>query len=116
MLACPEADCGWRALAPSRRAALSQLAEHLVDEHGTVVDADVPEGEVQVRRDGEWRTLPVEEAAVDEEPDAGDARRNASGGDDGERGSGDVERDGRDGDVERDGDERDRRDDADARD
>lgn len=65
MLACPEDDCGWQAVAPSRRAALAQLAEHLVAEHGTVVDADVPEGTVQVRQNGEWTTVPVEDATRD---------------------------------------------------
>lgn len=71
MLACPDEDCGWQAVAPSRRAGLAQLAEHLVAEHGTVVDADVPEGTVQMRRDGEWTTVPIEEATGDD-CDAGD--------------------------------------------
>jgi hypothetical protein len=39
-------------------AAEEALAEHVVREHATEVDADVPEGMVQVRvGDGEWRTM-----------------------------------------------------------
>lgn len=64
MYECPQDGCGWRAVAPSRRAAHDQYAEHVVDEHAEVVDGDIPDGMVQVRlgKDDEWRTVTLEEA------------------------------------------------------
>ncbi|MFB6107500.1 MAG: hypothetical protein ABEJ82_01505 [Haloplanus sp.] len=61
---CSHPDCSWRAIAPSDRAAWTQYAEHLVTEHARTVDADIPEGMVQIKLDGadEWVTATVEEA------------------------------------------------------
>jgi len=50
-------------MAPTAAAGRRQLAEHLVAEHTDSVDAEVPEGKVQVSLDGEeWVTVTVEEA------------------------------------------------------
>ncbi len=64
MLCCSHPGCSWRAVAPSRDAAWDQYAEHLVGEHARTVDADIPEGMVQVRfgTDEEWVTTTPEEA------------------------------------------------------
>ena len=64
MLQCPHTGCRWHAIAPSKNVALRRYAEHIVDEHSTAVDADVPEGMVQVRlrRDGPWITTTRERA------------------------------------------------------
>lgn len=64
MVRCSHPGCSWQAIAPSESAAWSQYAEHLVAEHARTVDADVPEGMVQVKlREGdEWITATVEEA------------------------------------------------------
>lgn len=64
MLTCSHPGCSWRALAPSEDAALDRYAEHLVAEHARTVDADIPEGMIQVKLDGEddWITTTVEEA------------------------------------------------------
>lgn len=63
---CPETNCGWQAIAASESAAQAQLSEHLVDEHTESVDADIPDGKVQVRSgdDDEWLTMTVEQAAA----------------------------------------------------
>jgi hypothetical protein len=55
---CPNADCSWRAIAPSTDAAREQYARHVLEEHAREVDADIPEGKVQVKLhpDGEWFT------------------------------------------------------------
>jgi hypothetical protein len=72
MVRCEQEDCGWVAIAPSERAAWRQYEEHVLDEHVESVDADVPDGHVQVRTDdGEWKTLTIEEA---EEGLDGDSR------------------------------------------
>lgn len=73
MIRCPHDDCGWRAVAPSRDAATQQFAEHVVAEHAREVDADVPEGMVQVKveREGEWLTMtPTEARALHDRGDA----------------------------------------------
>lgn len=64
MLHCSHPDCGWQAIAPSEEAARTQYADHLVDEHARTVEADIPEGMVQIRLhdDGEWITTTVEDA------------------------------------------------------
>lgn len=64
MIDCPYDGCSWQAIAPSEDAALAQYAEHMVDEHSKTVDADIPEGMVQVklREGGEWITTTPEEA------------------------------------------------------
>lgn len=64
MQTCGLADCGWHALAPSSQAATRRFERHLLADHVEVVDDDVPEGTVKVRRDGdaEWSVVPVEEA------------------------------------------------------
>jgi len=65
MIRCPDPDCGWQAIAPSDDAARDQYAAHLVDAHTESVDAEVPEGMVQVRvGDGEWRTMTAEQATT----------------------------------------------------
>jgi hypothetical protein len=68
MQSCGFADCGWHALAPSRRAATRQFERHLLADHVEVVDDDVPAGTVKVRRDGdaEWTAVPVEDALGDD--------------------------------------------------
>ena len=64
MVRCAYEGCGWQAIAPSREAADEQYAEHIVTEHAETVDADIPDGMVQVRdgEDAEWRTMTVEQA------------------------------------------------------
>ncbi|MFC6865117.1 hypothetical protein ACFQGE_16840 [Halomicroarcula sp. GCM10025817] len=64
MLRCSHEGCAWRAIAPSEAAARAQLADHVATEHATTVDADIPDGKVQVRLDGddEWQTVTLEEA------------------------------------------------------
>lgn len=64
MVRCSHPDCAWQAIAPSEDAALTQYAAHLVDEHTRTVDADIPEGMVQIklRSDDEWVTTTLEEA------------------------------------------------------
>lgn len=61
---CQRPNCGWEAIAPSGAAAREQYAEHLVEAHTTTVEAEVPDGMVQVRagEDDEWTTVTVEEA------------------------------------------------------
>lgn len=61
---CSYPNCSWRAVAPSAAAAWPQYAEHIVAEHAQSVDADIPEGMVQLKRDGddEWLTVTPEEA------------------------------------------------------
>ncbi|RBI64540.1 hypothetical protein DMJ13_08700 [halophilic archaeon] len=63
MVRCEQEDCGWVAIAPSGRAAWRQYEEHVLAEHVETVEADVPDGHVQVRTDdGEWTTMEIEEA------------------------------------------------------
>lgn len=64
MRQCPLPHCGWQAIAPSEEAASRQLEEHFLEVHTEEVDADIPEGMVQVRcgPDDEWRTMTPEEA------------------------------------------------------
>lgn len=62
MYSCERADCGWQSIAPSEEAAFEQYVDHLLDEHTRVVEADVPEGTVQVRVGDEWRTVARAEA------------------------------------------------------
>lgn len=61
---CPHPGCSWQAIAPTTDAALTQYAEHLVEEHSRTVDVDIPEGMVQIKlhEDGEWITTTFEEA------------------------------------------------------
>ncbi|MFC7047349.1 hypothetical protein ACFQH6_19755 [Halobacteriaceae archaeon GCM10025711] len=48
---------------PSEQAAREQYRAHLRDAHIQEVDADIPDGMVQVQvDDGEWRTVTPEEA------------------------------------------------------
>jgi predicted small metal-binding protein len=64
MYRCPRPECGWQAIAPSDAAAKEQYMEHLVDEHTKEVDADIPDGMVQVKlgAQGEWVNVTLEEA------------------------------------------------------
>ncbi|MFC6973577.1 hypothetical protein ACFQL1_01135 [Halomicroarcula sp. GCM10025709] len=59
---CSHDGCRWQAIAASAAGARRQYAEHLVATHTEQVDADVPEGKVQVRVDDEWETMTVEQA------------------------------------------------------
>ena len=63
MQSCPHPDCGWTPVAPSAAAAREQFATHVVAAHGREVDEDVPEGTIQVRRDGDddWVTVDVDD-------------------------------------------------------
>lgn len=51
-------------MAPTEAAGVRQLATHVVTEHATEVDAEVPEGMVQVKLDAEseWLTVTPAEA------------------------------------------------------
>lgn len=64
MLRCSHPGCSWQALAPSESVAWTRYAEHLVAEHARSVDADIPEGMVQIKLDADegWITTTVEEA------------------------------------------------------
>lgn len=64
MVECSYAGCSWQSIAPSAAAAREQYAEHIVDEHARTVDAEIPEGMVQVKleSEGEWITTTIEEA------------------------------------------------------
>ncbi|MFB6183605.1 MAG: hypothetical protein ABEI96_03535 [Haloarculaceae archaeon] len=64
MFRCTRPGCGWQAIAASEAAARDQYLRHLVGEHTTEVDADVPDGKVQVRYGDreEWLTVTLEEA------------------------------------------------------
>ena len=61
---CQHDGCGWHAVAPSNAAARDRYVAHVVAEHATRVDADVPDGMVQVRADGEWVTVTPERAVT----------------------------------------------------
>lgn len=63
---CEHDGCGWHAVAPSDAAARDQYVEHVVAEHAREVDADVPDGMVQVRvdSDDEWITVTPEQAVT----------------------------------------------------
>ena len=61
-LRCDVPGCGWTAVVPSEAAAEDRYREHLKDEHVSTVDAEIPDGMVQVRVDGEWRNVTREEA------------------------------------------------------
>lgn len=64
MVQCSYSGCSWRAIAPSEEAAWEQYAEHIVDEHARTVEAEIPEGKVQIKleSEGEWITTTMEEA------------------------------------------------------
>jgi predicted small metal-binding protein len=64
MVRCSHDGCSWQAIAPSEAAAVEQYAEHMVDEHAREVEAEIPEGMVQVKleRGGEWITTTPEDA------------------------------------------------------
>ncbi|WP_411963353.1 hypothetical protein [Haloferax sp. YSMS24] len=64
MKRCSHPGCAWQSIAPSADAALEQYAEHLVNAHSKTVDADVPDGMVQIRfsEEDEWVTTTFEEA------------------------------------------------------
>ncbi|MBX0322313.1 DUF1059 domain-containing protein [Halomicroarcula sp. F13] len=64
MKRCSHPGCSWRAIAPADDAVWGQYARHLVAEHSTTVDADIPSGIVQLKfeADEDWITVPVEEA------------------------------------------------------
>ncbi|EJN60430.1 hypothetical protein [Halogranum rubrum] len=63
MLQCSRPGCGWQAFAPSAAAAREQYLIHLVEAHATDVDAEIPDGMVQVHvGDGEWMTVSFDEA------------------------------------------------------
>lgn len=64
MMRCHHPGCRWQAIAPSAALAREQYLQHLVDAHAEQVEADIPEGMVQVKvgDDDEWRTVTPEEA------------------------------------------------------
>lgn len=62
MLRCTQAGCRWVAIAPSEEAAREEYERHIREEHVTSVDADIPDGMVQVKVDDEWTTMTPEEA------------------------------------------------------
>lgn len=63
MKQCSRPGCRWQALAPSSAAEREQYLDHLVDAHTQEVDAEVPEGMVQVHvGDDEWVTVSLDEA------------------------------------------------------
>jgi hypothetical protein len=64
MVQCSHAGCSWQSIAPSEDVAWEQYASHVVAEHARTVEADVPEGKVQIklREDDEWITATAEEA------------------------------------------------------
>jgi|GEM_PF-4686330 len=64
MYRCTRPGCRWQAIAPTEQAAREQYVDHLLDEHVTEVEADIPEGMVQIKlgADEEWRTVTPEEA------------------------------------------------------
>lgn len=74
MVRCPRTGCRWQSIAPSEEAARTQYAKHLVAEHTTEVDAEIPDGMVEVRlgEDDEWRLMTVEEAKALHEDHHGD--------------------------------------------
>lgn len=61
---CSHRGCSWRSIAPSTTAAAEQYADHLVTAHATTVDADIPDGMVQIKlgSEGDWVTTTPEEA------------------------------------------------------
>jgi predicted small metal-binding protein len=59
---CSHDGCGWQTIAASAAGARRQYAKHLVEAHTEQVDAEVPEGKVQVRVGDEWETMTVEQA------------------------------------------------------
>lgn len=52
---CPR-GCGWRRITPTAAVARRLKAEHVAEVHARHVDADIPEGRVQVRLDDTWIT------------------------------------------------------------
>jgi hypothetical protein len=63
MKQCSRPNCGWQTFAPSPQVAREQYLTHLVEAHTQDVDADVPEGMVQVHvGDDEWVTVSPDEA------------------------------------------------------
>lgn len=61
---CSFTGCSWQPIAPSSDAAWRQHAEHFVEAHAEEVDAEIPDGMVQVQleEDGEWITTTIEGA------------------------------------------------------
>lgn len=61
---CSRSDCGWEAIAPSEDAARDRYVEHLLEEHTTTVEDEIPDGMVRVKAcdADEWTTVTVEEA------------------------------------------------------
>lgn len=66
MIRCSYPACSWQSIAASAAGARQQYAEHLVATHAERVDAEIPEGMVQVRidADDEWRTMTAEQATA----------------------------------------------------
>lgn len=65
MVRCNYPGCGWQSLAPSEAAAREQFADHLVTAHAERVDAEIPEGMVQIRVDDSgWREMTPEQASA----------------------------------------------------
>lgn len=66
MIRCSYDGCRWQSIAPSEEAAQEQYATHLVEAHTTEVDAEIPDGMVQVKMDAadDWRTMTPEQAAA----------------------------------------------------
>ncbi|MFB6188770.1 MAG: hypothetical protein ABEI57_02700 [Halapricum sp.] len=64
MIRCPHPGCVWQSIAASQAGARQQYADHLVEAHADRVEADIPDGMVQVRVDEEddWRTMTPEQA------------------------------------------------------
>ncbi|SEO38364.1 hypothetical protein SAMN04487948_102157 [Halogranum amylolyticum] len=62
MKQCSRSGCAWQTFAPSPRLAREQYLSHLVEAHTREVDADVPEGMVQVHVGDEWVTVSPDEA------------------------------------------------------
>lgn len=75
MMQCSRPGCGWQAIAPSTAAAREQYLVHLVEAHTQDVDAEIPDGMVQVHvGDDEWVTVSFDEAtALHELQRSGDA-------------------------------------------
>ena len=64
MIECSHHGCSWRAIAPATEAAWGQYADHLLADHSKTVEADIPEGMVQVKlgAEADWVTVSLEEA------------------------------------------------------
>lgn len=64
MVRCDRPGCRWQAIAATQEGAAEQYARHLVEQHTTECEGEVPDGMVQVRFDDaeEWQTVTPEEA------------------------------------------------------